>query len=252
MRGGTLPGDLPLLDTRQLQQVGGRLGSNPAGIYQDGQGRRYYIKSLESVAHARNELCAARLYRLAGAPTLTYLTTANPMQVATRWVELETRCVAHLSEAERRQAQRWFGVHAWTANWDVAGYNGDNQGTFEGRVLTLDVGGALDFRAQGDPKGAAFGSRVTELERLRHDRDNPHAVRLFADMDSTALLCAIERVLQIPDTAIRQALSGSRVALIEKMLARKADMARESLTLRAAMGSCAAPSPSVGSSSPPR
>lgn len=210
-----------------MQRVGGQLGTNPAGIYQDDNGCRYYVKTLESPAHASNELIAAQLYQLAGAPILTYVATKAPDQIATEWVELDKKCIAHLSESERKQAQQWFGVHAWTANWDAAGFNGDNQGVVNGKVLTLDVGGALAFRAQGDPKGKAFSSRVDELDVLRCDGDNPHAVKLFADMSPDDIEQAIMVVLWIPDERVRQTViaSGGSDALAEKMIARKADMA---------------------------
>ena len=220
--------EMPLIDTATMQRIGGQLGSNPAGIFQDDNGRRYYVKTLESPAHARNERIAAKLYQLAGAPTLTYVNTNAPDQIATEWVELDKKCIAHLSQSERKQAQRWFGVHAWTANWDAAGFNGDNQGVINGKVLTLDVGGALAFRAQGDPKGKAFGIRVDELDALRSDDGNPHAVKLFADMSADDTRQAIRVVVRIPDEKIRQVIidSGGDHAMAEKMIARKADMAR--------------------------
>lgn len=219
--------DMPLIDTATMQRVGGQLGTNPAGIFQDDSGRRFYVKTLESPMHARNETVAARLYRLAGAPTLAYVRTKDPCQTATVWVELDKTCIAHLSESERKQAQRWFGVHAWTANWDAAGFDGDNQGAVNGKVLTLDVGGALAFRAHGDPKGKAFGTEVDELDVLRSDDTNPHAVKLFADMSGDDIKQAIKVVIRIPDDRIRQAVleSGGSRALAEKMIARKADMA---------------------------
>ncbi|CAD6880191.1 hypothetical protein [Methylomonas albis] len=218
---------MPLIDTNTMQRLAGQLGSNPAGIYQDDNGRRYYVKTLDSPAHARNEMMAAKLYQLAGAPTLTYLHTNAPDQIATEWVELDKKCIAHLSESERKQAQHWFAVHAWTANWDAAGFNGDNQGVVDSKVLTLDVGGALAFRAQGDPKGKAFGTRVDELDVLRHDTGNPHAVKLFADMSADDIKQSIMVVTRIPDEQIRQVIidSGGSQALAEKMVARKADMA---------------------------
>lgn len=217
---------VPLLDTRRLQRVGGQLGTNPAGIFQDDDGQRYYVKTLESIPHARNEWIAAMLYQLAGAPTLPYVRTLAPDQIATRWVELEKRCVAHLSESEREQAQQWFGVHAWTANWDAAGFTGDNQGVINGTVLTLDVGGALAFRAQGDPKGRVFGSTVIELATLRNDADNPHAVNLFGDMTAEQIEQAVNVVTQIPDAQIRTIIieNGGSEALVGKMIARKSDM----------------------------
>lgn len=219
---------MKVLDTRTLRQVGGRLGSTPAGIYEDDHGRRFYVKTLESAAYARNELIAASLYRLAGAPTLDYLPTTQPDQLATVLIHLDKKRVSQLDEGERRQAQRWFALHAWTANWDAAGFHGDNQGVADGVVLTLDMGGALEFRAMGDPKGRAFGPQVGELDSLRQDPNNPYAVALFGDMDETALRGAIQVVTCIPDHRIRQTIAeqGGSTALADKMVARKADMAR--------------------------
>jgi hypothetical protein len=216
------------LDVAAMQKIGGGLGSHPAGVYRDEDGRRYYVKTVESPAHARNELLAARLYRLAGAPTLTYVEAKAPDQVATAFVELQTSHVSRLSAAERAQAQRWFGVHAWTANWDAAGFDGDNQGVANGVVTTLDLGGALDYRAQGDPKGKAFGAQVRELDTLRSDPDNPHALRLFGAMTPDQLAEAVALVLAIADADIRRVVAenGGAPALADKLIARKADMAR--------------------------
>jgi protein-tyrosine phosphatase len=216
----------PMIDTTALRLVGGRMGSNPAGIYEDAQGRRFYVKSLESPLYARNEILAAKLYQLAGAPTLHYVESTQPNEVATEMVHLEKKSVMQLSPRERRLAQQWFGVHAWTANWDAAGYQGDNQGVVDGTVLTLDLGGALSFRAMGNPKGKEFGAQVGELESLRNNPDNPYAVKLFGDMDEAAVQAAIRVVTEIPDARICQVISdyGGSIKLADKMLARKADM----------------------------
>ena len=216
-----------MIDTTTMDRVGGQIGSNPAGIYQDAQGKKFYVKTLESIAHARNEWIAAMLYQLAGAPTLTYIPSAAPDQIATEWVELDKRYIAHFSDAERKQAQHWFGVHAWTANWDAAGFEGDNQGVLGDTVLTLDVGGALAFRAHGDPKGNAFGTQVSELDTLRTDNNNPYAMCLFGDMTAGEIKRSIGKVTQIPDSMIRAVIQqhGGSAKLIEKLLARKAKMA---------------------------
>lgn len=65
------------IDTTTMTRVGGQLGSNCAGIYEDNNGQRYYVKELESPMLAKNEWIAAQLYQLAGAPTLTYIPTVN-------------------------------------------------------------------------------------------------------------------------------------------------------------------------------
>ena len=217
------------VDLAQLTRVGGQLGSNPGGIWADAAGGRTYVKELESPAQAQNEYLAAALYRLAGAPVLTYLPCAAPDQVATAFVDLEKSCLSQLGPAERAQAWRWFGVHAWLANWDAAGFQGDNQGVSAGVVTTLDVGGALEFRAQGDPKGRAFGPTVPEVDRLRADPDNPFAVALFGPMPPEALRAALCVVTGLSDPAIRKVVArhGGCAALADKLVARKADLARQ-------------------------
>ena len=211
-----------------MKQISGQMGSNPGGIFQDENGRCFYVKSLETAAYARNEILAAKLYHLAGAPTLTYLATTQPNQVATELVVLQKKTVSQLNPSERKQAQHWLGVHAWTANWDVAGFQGDNQGVVDDIVVTLDLGGALQFRAMGDPKGKAFGTEVGELDSLRTNTDNPFAVKLFGDMDEAELPAAIQVVTRIPDQSIRHIITahGGKDALADKMIARKAHMAR--------------------------
>lgn len=221
--------DRALLDTAAMQRVGGALGSHPAGLYEDAQGRRWYVKTVESPDHARNEWLAAQLYALAGAPTLHYRRCRAPDQVATAWQPLQRSRLSQFSEAERVQARHWLGVHAWLANWDAAGFEGDNQGVAaDGAVLTLDVGGALRYRAQGDPKGAAFGTRVEELDRLRQDPDNPHARCLFGPMDAAALRAAITVVTALPAAMVRACVlrHGGSPGLAQRLLDRQADMAR--------------------------
>jgi hypothetical protein len=227
--------DVEEIDVSALRKVAGQLGGNPGGVYEDGEGRRYYVKCLESDALARNEILAAKLYQLAGAPTLTYLRAKDPAQVATELVALDKKQAARFDEDEVKQARRWFGVHAWTANWDAVGLHGDNQGVASGVVVTLDLGGALDFRAQGDPKGKAFGARVDEFDSLRSDKDNPHAVRLFAGMSPAELREAIAVVTRIPDAAIRRTIvdNGGGEKLAAKMIARKSDLALRVASLQA-------------------
>lgn len=211
------------LDTSRLERVGGQRGSNFAGIYLDSNGVRFYVKELESPMLAKNEWVAAKLYQLAGAPTLTYIPTAHDHQVTTLWLELDKQNITQFSELEITQAQHWFAVHAWTANWDAIGLLGDNQGVFDGKVMTLDVGGALQFRAHGDPKGKAFGDEVIELETLTSNQDNRHAYALFSSMTASQVMNSLQVVHQLDDTAILETIRehGGSDKLARKMVNRK-------------------------------
>ena len=67
-----------------------------------------------------------------------------------------------------RQLTRDFVPHATIANWDMLGLDRDNViRRPDGTLSYVDVGGAGAFRAQGAPKGGAFGSTVGELDTLR-------------------------------------------------------------------------------------
>lgn len=73
------------------------------------------------------------------------------------------------SARDVRQLRRDFVPHATIANWDMLGLNRDNViRRPDGTLSYVDVGGAGPFRAQGAPKGAAFGSTVGELDTLRN------------------------------------------------------------------------------------
>ncbi|WP_316675031.1 hypothetical protein [uncultured Tolumonas sp.] len=211
------------IDTSIMRLVGGQLGSNFAGIFEDDNEQRYYVKELESPMLAKNEWIAAKLYQLAGAPTLTYIPTVEQNQVATLWEKLDKQNLAQFSENERRQAQQWFAVHAWTANWDALGLHGDNQGVLNEKVLTIDIGGALLFRACGDPKGKAFSDDVNEIDTLRTQQDNRHAYELFGSMSELQLIDALARVSRIADEAIRNTilLNDGSEKLAIKMVNRK-------------------------------
>jgi len=72
------------------------------------------------------------------------------------------------SAGDIRQLRRDFVPHATIANWDMLGLDRDNViRRPDGTLSYVDVGGAGPFRAQGAPKGAAFGSKVGELDTLR-------------------------------------------------------------------------------------
>lgn len=192
--------DVPLHE-EELTQVGGQKGSNKGGVYKDKEGQEYYVKYVDP-AHAQNEILASRLYALTGtnAVQLKPLTSGQGVEgVASKWK-------GGLKKTQKSETtDKDFIVHAWLANWDAVGLDEDNQMvTPEGHTMTIDVGGSLLYRAQGGPKGSAFGNKVPELETMRDPAVAPQAAKWFGHLTPQQIGESAHRVLGIPDDEIRE------------------------------------------------
>jgi hypothetical protein len=221
------------IDTAKMEKTGGKLGSNPGGKYKDSDGKEYYVKDSKSDSHAKNEILASRLYDAAGAPALHVMPATTPdgkLGTATEWQKTEK--INPKSEADRTAAQKHFAAHAWLANWDAPGLTHDNQARIDGKMTTLDSGGALLYRAQGGEKGDKFGDDVGEWDTLRSP-SNKQAHDLFGSMTPAQLQESASRVVRIPSSHIRNAVNrlgpGSkeeRAALAERLIKRRNDIAQ--------------------------
>lgn len=219
----------PPLDPAKMKKVGKQMGSNPGGVYEDTDGKRYYIKQGQTKDHVKNELLAAKLYELAGSPTLNYRPVKGDGHVATEMVKLDKDRASKLSPAEIKEAQEEFAVHAWLSNYDAVGTGGDNLGTVDGHPVALDLGGALAYRAQGKPKGDAFGNTVGELKSMRDPKISHDGSKVFGPMTPAQIKASAKHVTDIPDQDIRMTVkqAGLDDAMADKLIARKADIAKQ-------------------------
>ena len=86
------------------------------------------------------------------------------------------------ADRDMSQITRDFVPHAAIANWDMLGMHDDNVlRRPDGSLSYVDVGGAGPYRAQGAPKGRAFGSTVGELDTLREK--NPSSLGNITEQD---------------------------------------------------------------------
>ena len=216
------------LDPKKLTKVGEQKGSNPGGVFKDSTGKEFYVKKGQSKAHVRNELLAGSLYALAGAPPLNYRPVDGGNHVATEMAKLDKDRAHKMSPAEVKEAQKDFVTHAWLSNWDAVGTGGDNLGTVAGKPTALDLGGALAYRAQGAPKGAAFGDKVGEIDTLRDPKISPDASKVFGSMTTEQLRESAGNVTAIRDGAIRATVkaAGEPDAMADRLIARKNDIAK--------------------------
>jgi hypothetical protein len=215
------------------KKVGGQMGSNVGGTFEDPNGNQYYVKIPKSPSHAQNESLASALYREAGIEAVEVnlgfsngeLRTISPL-IPNSSTDLQSK----LDDAEyMKKLQEGFAVDAWLANWDVAGLTFDNVITDgNGNPVRVDPGGALMWRAQGAPKGKLFGDKVNEIDSLRDPDLNPTSAEVFGSMtdadisDSAAKLAGItpERIDSIVDSIVTDP---SEAATLKERLKKRRD-----------------------------
>lgn len=237
---GSTPSGGAVVDADRMVKGKPSPGSNPGFFATDPtDGSEWLVKKPPSKAHAANELLANELYRALGVdvPELKPALVAGEDGVASRIVK-DLRTGQITDPVLLAKARRDFAADAWLANWDVVGLSHDNLAvTPGGRVVRLDTGGALQFRAKGKPKGAAFGDKVGELDSLRSGT-NPQASSVFGGMTKQELVDSIKRVTKLSDDTVRNLVSRriadpqEAAALSATLIARKADLAKQRTALQ--------------------
>ena len=187
-------------DISAWKKISGQKGSNPGGVYRDADGKQWYVKLPKTEDIARNEKLAAELYRASGAdlPNVKMIQLDGKVGVASEWRDgLESGMHTLTKPKVMKDAHEFFATDAWLGNWDVVGLEYDNLlvNPATGKVFRLDVGGALRYRAQGGAKGAAWGSKVKELDTFRDAKINFQSAKVFGPMTDSEIVASIDNAL---------------------------------------------------------
>ena len=143
-------------------------------------GRQVVVKRGAHPAHIQNEYDMNRYLNALGVgvphASMHEDKDGNPLMM-TEYEELSRMPLS----MDRSRLRQDFVPQALIANWDVLGMNMDNVLIRpDGTPTYVDVGGAGPYRAQGAPKGDAFGPRVEELESMQSKP--PHTERFYGGM----------------------------------------------------------------------
>lgn len=212
------------------EQVGKQKGSNPGGFFEDEHGQRWYCKFPKTYAHARNELLTAKLYEALGirVPELKLVEDGGDIGLASKVVSGVKQDGAAIRSGKVPGVDEGFVADAWLANWDAVGVGYDNLLVGpDGHAIRIDVGGSLLFRAQGTPKGHAFGDKVGEINSLR-DPKNHWPASVFGKITEGKVVAGVKRLAALPDSEIRGLVeaygpggTAGRARLAERLIARK-------------------------------
>jgi hypothetical protein len=197
-------------DLSEYQKISGRMGSNDGGLYEDDDGNQIYVKAPISELHAQNEVLASALYRAVGVNMCEVNFGEGLGRENTIYTPMVKSQGVNLYEQKNNEdfvnkLREDFVVDAWLCNWDVVGMEYENVITDEnGDPFRIDPGGALMFRAQGQPKSAlgAFTEDVPELETLRDPRVNRQSSTFFNGVEEEQLITGARKLLNITELQI--------------------------------------------------
>lgn len=214
-------------------QAGPQKGSNPGGKFKDKQGVEWYCKFPKDPDAAKSEFLASKFYSMLGVavPTLRLVEKDGKLGIASKWQDgLHKGSDADLAKADG--AHSAFAIDAWLGNWDVVGLSNDNLLLDkDGKAVRIDVGGSLEYRAQGAKKGEGFGSEVIELQSLLDAGKNGKSAAVFAGITPEAMSFSLSQLNKLKPSQIEElcqkAGPGSdakKTELAKKLIARRADI----------------------------
>ena len=122
-------------------------GSNPAKIYFDPNGQKYYGKIYKNYERMETENLASKLYMLAGIPSIeTFIAKdGKNFVLLQKWINN----LRLPKSSDYQNIRKGFITDAWLANWD-APLNDNIMIDGNGNPIRVDVGGTLDYRAKGE------------------------------------------------------------------------------------------------------
>ncbi len=203
---------------------GSQFGSQDAFWAKDkSSGNIYYVKyarNKEKVGHIRSEILANRLYQLAGIQTAEVMPIKINGKIPALASKFEPDLVVPRDEKPLQEA---FAVDAWLANWDSMLFG--NTFVKNGKVIKIDNGGALNYRAEGELK-TDFDDTVSELKTFLDGR-NKASKRAYSSMTQKELVNSLKKVCDISDVKIKQVVQDE---LLAKTLINRKKYLKEVLT----------------------
>jgi len=184
-------------------------GSNPAELLTAPDGTQYYAKKpklnespQKATERMETEVLASKLYKLAGieVPELSMGDRSGEPRMLSQI--MQTRMPNSTSDQDAARAG--FVVDAWLANWD-APLNDNIKFDSNNNPVRMDVGGSLDYRAQGGKKettSTPFGDTVGEITSMQKNGNIN-----FTNIDSAEIKKQALALSTVADDKIRATVS---------------------------------------------
>ncbi len=194
--------------------TGSQSGSNPGYWGRNVETNELYYFKEGTNARNTEEALACDFYRAAGVLAPELSTINGGEMVASKFIP-QTKDLHDGKSA----CYDTFAVSAWLANWDAVQNN--NSFISGNQIAHVDNGGALRYRAQGEPKYHRFGAIVEEFETFLQG-DNEY---YYNGITKENIIDSCKKVLSISNEQIKEIVSQRPVvdpdALVKTLIARR-------------------------------
>jgi hypothetical protein len=173
------------IDTTDFEHLEFLGGSTGADLYKDSKGNKWVVKRGNSIDQMWNEYTANKVYAKFGIDVPeSYIGEIDGEKVFVMEYLEDSIPLGEIDDISDLELDKGFIFDVLTANWDVVGttYNLDNIRIKDGKAYRVDLGGTLNYRAQGAPKGKLFGEIPTEQKTLRDPNINRQTANIFKNI----------------------------------------------------------------------
>ena len=180
-------------------------GSTGAELWEDKNGKKWVVKKGATPEHVVSESITDALYKSAGIDVpKQYLIKQDDGSIF-KVSEFQDPDSVLLSDLKRTDPARYkviknkladnFIYDVLFENWDVIGLEYDNiMVTPQGKIMRIDNGSGLKFRAQGGPK--KFLGNLDALNSLRNASINPSSAEIFGGLTDKDLKKQFKKALK--------------------------------------------------------
>ena len=171
------------MDSLLANKVGEAKGSNVGGVFVDSKGVKYYVKEYSNPTQAQTEAIANTLYRELGKDVPeSFVRTGSDGKTyfVSKWIDGMKGTLQDLGMTadDAVKILDGFVADVFTANWDAVGTGLDNVVRLaSGKIVRIDQGGSLLFRAKGVLKPASVLNEITEWDNFI--KTNPYYRQVF-------------------------------------------------------------------------
>ena len=172
--------------------AGTQYGSNPGGIHVSPSGEKHYVKFYSNHEQAKAEVATAKVYEHLGVSTLQpkLVNYRGHMGVASKWRDdlkpIHPKEYENPSEHMKGELAKQHVAGVLTKNWDVVGNEFDNlHKAPDGKIVNVDLGGALHFRAMGGHK--EYSPDISERHSYHDPKVNQFSAHAFKSLTNDHL-----------------------------------------------------------------